>query len=93
MGRFGDERFGDQSSTLFMRPNNMAELAVAELVIRFRSLDKPETKWKTFLDVIKVNIQDFLQVFQGSEIGKMEDNLTSADPLIQLMDPEETCRF
>ena len=44
MGRFGDERFGDQSSTLFMRPNNMAELAVAELVIRFRSLDKPETK-------------------------------------------------
>ena len=29
----------------------------------------------------KVNIQDFLQVFQGSGIGKMEDNLTSADPL------------
>ena len=29
----------------------------------------------------KVNIQDFLQVFQGSGIGKMEDNLTSADSL------------
>ena len=28
-----------------------------------------------------VNQQDFLQVFQGSGIGKMEDNLTSADPL------------
>ena len=26
-------------------------------------------------------MQDFLQVFQGSGIGKMEDNLTSADPL------------
>ena len=30
---------------------------------------------------VEVNIQDFLQVFQGSGIGKMEDNLTSADPL------------
>ena len=30
---------------------------------------------------LKVNKQDFLQVFQGSEIGKIEDNLTSADPL------------
>ena len=29
----------------------------------------------------KVNIQDFLQVFQGSGIGKMEDNLTSPDLL------------
>ena len=29
----------------------------------------------------KVNKQDFLQVIQGSAIGKMEDNLTSADPL------------
>ena len=28
----------------------------------------------------KVNIQDFLQIFQGSRIGKMEDNLPSADP-------------
>ena len=28
-----------------------------------------------------VNIQDILQVFQGSGIGNMEDNLTSADPL------------
>ena len=27
------------------------------------------------------NKQDFLQVFQGSGIGKMEDNLTSADSL------------
>ena len=26
--------------------------------------------------VQKVNIQDFLQVFQGSGIGKMEDNIT-----------------
>ena len=26
-------------------------------------------------------IQDFLQVFQGMDIGKIEDNLTSADPL------------
>ena len=25
-------------------------------------------------------MQDFLQVFQGCGIGKMEDNLTSADP-------------
>ena len=25
--------------------------------------------------------QDFLQLFQGSGIDKMEDNLTSADPL------------
>ena len=29
----------------------------------------------------RVNIQDFLQVFQGSGIGKIEDNLTSADLL------------
>ena len=29
----------------------------------------------------KVNTQDFLQVFQCSRMGKMEDNLTSADPL------------
>ena len=29
----------------------------------------------------KVNKQDFLQVFQGSGIGKMGDQLTSADPL------------
>ena len=29
----------------------------------------------------RVNIQDFLQVFQGSRIGKILDNLTSADPL------------
>ena len=28
-----------------------------------------------------VNIQDFLQVFQGSGIGTMEDNLTRADSL------------
>ena len=28
-----------------------------------------------------VNKQDFLQVFQGSGIGKIEDNLTSANPL------------
>ena len=34
--------------------------------------------WQT---LFKVNIQDFLQVFQVSGIGKMEDNLTSADPL------------
>ena len=26
------------------------------------------------MDLIKVNIQDFLQVFQGSGIGKKEDN-------------------
>ena len=29
----------------------------------------------------KVNKQDFLQVFQGNGIGKIEYNLTSADPL------------
>ena len=29
---------------------------------------------------LKVNIQDFLQVFKGSGIGKIEDNLTSEDP-------------
>ena len=29
----------------------------------------------------QVNKQDFFQVFQGSGIGKMEVNLTSADPL------------
>ena len=39
-----------------------------------------------FDDFDKVNIQDFLQVFQGSIIGKVEDNLTSAD-LTQLTDP------
>ena len=33
------------------------------------------------LGCMKVNIEDFLQVFQGSGIGKMEDDLTSADPL------------
>ena len=34
------------------------------------------------LDILnfKVNKQDFFQVFQGSGIGKMEDNLTSANP-------------
>ena len=31
-----------------------------------------------------VNKQDFLQVFQGSGIGKMEDNLTSAMSVDQL---------
>ena len=30
---------------------------------------------------LKVDKQDFLQVFQGSGIGKIEDNLMSADPL------------
>ena len=30
---------------------------------------------------IEVNKQDFLQVFQSNGIGKMEDNLTNADPL------------
>ena len=29
----------------------------------------------------QINIQDTLQVFQGSGIGKMDDNLASADPL------------
>ena len=33
------------------------------------------------INTVKVNKQDFLQVFEGSEIGKMGDNLTSADPL------------
>ena len=33
-----------------------------------------------FKTTVKVNIQDLLQVFEGSGIGKM-DNLTSADPL------------
>ena len=38
---------------------------------------------KILRDIIDfmVNIQDFLQVFLSSGIGKMEDNLTSADPL------------
>ena len=27
---------------------------------------------------MEINKQDFLQVFQGNGIGKMEDNLTSA---------------
>ena len=36
---------------------------------------------RTSVEQAKVNIQDFLQVFQGSGIEKMEDNLTSADPL------------
>ena len=39
---------------------------------------------KIFLSVmpylIKVNNQDFSQVFQSSGIAKMENNLTSADP-------------
>ena len=30
---------------------------------------------------VKVNKKDFFQVFQGSGIGKIEDNLTNADPL------------
>ena len=30
---------------------------------------------------VQVNKQDFLQVFQGSGIGKIEDNIRSADPL------------
>ena len=29
----------------------------------------------------RINKQDFFQVFQGSGIGNIEDNLTSADPL------------
>ena len=29
---------------------------------------------KTRLDEVRVNKQDFLQVFQGSRIGKMDDN-------------------
>ena len=33
------------------------------------------------LRMFLVNKQDFLQVFQGSGIGKIEDNLRSADPL------------
>ena len=41
---------------------------------------KPQ-KLATTSSLCKVNKQDFLQVFQGSGIGKMEDNLTSADPL------------
>ena len=40
----------------------------------------------SFINVVAVggclvNKQDFLQVFQGSEIEKIEDNLTSVDPL------------
>ena len=34
-------------------------------------------------EINKVNDQDFLQVFQGSGMGKIEDNLTSADPLFK----------
>ena len=33
------------------------------------------------MKIVRVNKQDFFQVFQSSGIGKMEDNLTSADPL------------
>ena len=36
----------------------------------------------------EVIIQDFLQVSQGSGIGKMGDNLTSADPLSYTVDQE-----
>ena len=32
--------------------------------------------------ITKVNKQDFLQVFQGSGIGKMEENFTSFQPAI-----------
>ena len=34
-----------------------------------------------YFTYFRVNIQDVLQVFKGCGIGKMEDNLTSADPL------------
>ena len=38
---------------------------------------------------LQVNKQNFLQVFQGSGIEKLQDNLMSADSyLIQLTDPE-----
>ena len=45
-----------------------------------------DTAFKLGQDVLKtasicLNKQDFLQVFQGSGIGKIEDNLTSDDPL------------
>ena len=42
--------------------------------------NKSEPLPKCFI-IIMVNKQDFLQVFQGSGIGKIEDNLTSDDPL------------
>ena len=34
-----------------------------------------------------LNVQDFLEIFQGSGIEMMEDNPTSADPLSYTMDP------
>ena len=43
-----------------------------------------DKKCHTYVSVhlFEVNIQDFLQVFQSSGIGEVEDNLTtSADPL------------
>ena len=36
---------------------------------------------KTVLQYVLVNKQDLLQVFKGARIGKIGDNLTSADPL------------
>ena len=34
---------------------------------------------RTHFSSLKVNIQDFLQVFKGSGIGKMEDNLRNSE--------------
>ena len=41
----------------------------------------PTSVESCILSTTKVKKQDFLQVFQGSGIGKIGDNLTSADPL------------
>ena len=58
--------------------------------MKTRREDGPQAKTNNILlngiqtlsnDAMMVNKQDFLQVFQGSGIGKREDNLTSAVPL------------
>ena len=51
-----------------------------KIFIEFRQETAILRSLKT-VKTVKVNKQDFLQVFQGSGIGKIEDNLTSADPL------------
>ena len=45
------------------------------------SLEKLYPENQAIGKLTQVNKQDFLQVFQGSGLGKIEDNLTSADPL------------
>ena len=58
------------TENIFSKPVNF----VQSLLYFF--LKQPDMELRTSLTVYldRVNIQDFLQIFQGSGIGKMEDN-------------------